>query len=215
MVSRLSSHHCMCAYPYLLIWLRSCTFCFPCHIICLVFFWLHSAVCYLFVCLFVCLSVCLFVCLSVCLFVCCCLFVCWYVHISCYLNVGLFVCLYIITSAPWSVTHSWVSPWTAPSAQGVALNGMVSSGGSPLDLYTPKMQETWGHVSSVVLHSADLPLCCRQGIGTCLQRCVQFSACRGRWGVRPAPAPWCPYGKRHPHEWAKYSGTDTCCVLAS
>ena len=127
MVSCLFSHHCTCMCISLPTHLTQVA----CHIICWVF--LIAFGCMLFVCLFVCMSVCLSVC--------CCLFVCWYVHVSCHpLNVCLFVCFYI-TSAPWSVTRSWVSPWTALSAQGVALNNMLSSVGSPLDLYTPKMQE--------------------------------------------------------------------------
>ena len=63
MVSCLSSHHCTCAYPYLLIWIRSCTYLFSLS---------QNLLGFVFDCmLFVCLSVCLYVCLSVvaCLFV--------------------------------------------------------------------------------------------------------------------------------------------------
>ena len=91
---------------------------------------------------------------------------------------------------------------------------LCAIGGSPLDLYTPKVQETRGHVSSVVLHSTDLPLCCRKGTGTCLQRCVHFSACRGVVRRAPHPGTMVSIMVRDTHMSGLSNGSDTCCVFA-
>ena len=166
--------------------------------------WLHSAVCHLFVCMssIVHLFVGMFT-----------------LFVTLWMSVCLCVVIYPPLFGAWH-TYESVLKWTAPSAQCVVSSGLRTvliffsfchptlswdsearsfcvekcklKQRKSFGTYTlPRCRRPKGmHVSFVVLHFADLLLCCWKR--DCLRRYVQFSACRGWRGVRPAPAPQCP-----------------------
>ena len=88
-------------------------------------------------------------------------------------------------------------------------------GESLLDLYTPKVQETQGHMSSVVLHFTELLFCCWKRDRDLLAEVCSILCLQGVVRHAPHPNTLVSLMVSDTRMSGLSNGMDTCCVFAS